>query len=217
MRQSVTFVDGNCARHIQNPARLPSSVPKRTRTRQDRHVRGVVHAERLKHHLRHALSVGLQTERSFGDQNRTYLWCNLLFIKEKCDAKTVVDPTRDEAVLSGDSAVSTGQNLHRQSCPSGALDVGPVLRRHESIPSCRLMRLVRAQKFIRCVCVHSRVVMRRIHACQHSMAAMSVLQHSMTSIRAILPRSISGLNFSRDELEKLSNMRETSEIAGSSR
>ena len=81
--QSVTFVDWRCVRHAVTG--VHHSVRRASRSVQDslgRHVHGG-HVERLKHGLRHALSVSLGVQRSFRGQNGTLFRRSPEFVAER--------------------------------------------------------------------------------------------------------------------------------------
>ena len=121
------FVDGHCVRNAVTRVHHTFRRASRNDQEQDslgRHVRGG-HLERLKHDLRHALSVSLGYQKSFREQKGMIFRRNPEFVVE-CSMPDVlhVVPIRDDTVLDQRS---------RQTRRSDAQHVYPALGwRHRS-------------------------------------------------------------------------------------
>ena len=137
VRQSVTFVDGHCVRHtvtrIHHEARRPS---RNVQDKLARHVHGV-HVENLEHDLRHALSVSLEVQRNFREQNGILFIRNPEFVVERVmqDFLHVV-PIRDDTKDAQYLYPALGRrhrNHHGGACDPGGRPQGlaPRSPRHE--------------------------------------------------------------------------------------
>ena len=102
MRQSVTFVDGHCVQHTVTRILHEARRPSRSVQRQDslgRQVHGV-HVEKLKHDLRHALSVSHGDQKGVRRQNGMFFIRNPEFVVGRVMPDFLcVAPIRDDTVF----------------------------------------------------------------------------------------------------------------------